>query len=78
MTTSGFGRTLAASTREAAQNYPRQSILCIGSTQTQGCAMRTSMISMAPSSPLEKMVKGIPTQTGGRSGVVFTCSGRCR
>ena len=67
---------LAASTNEAAQNYPKPSVLYIGGTQTRGYATLTSMTSRVPSFPLKETTGNIPSQMAGQSG--FLVGGRSR
>ena len=64
---SGCGSTLAVSTNEAAQSYPRLLIICIGGTKTRRYAMRTSMTSTVHPFPLRE-ITGIPVPMAGRSG----------
>ena len=52
---SGCGWTLAASTSEAAQSYPRPLIPCIGGTQTRKYAMCTSTTSPVHPFPLREI-----------------------
>ena len=64
----GCGSTLAVSTSEAAQNYLRPSIPCIGGTKMQEYAMRTSTTSPIHCFPLRATRRGIMISVDGRSG----------
>ena len=65
--TSGYGSTLAVSTGEAVQSYPRSSIPCIAGIKTRGYDMHTSTMSMAPLFLPRKAMKLIPSRIAGAS-----------
>ena len=65
---SGCGSTLAVSTSEAAQSYPRPSIPCIGGMKMQRYAMHTCTMSPIHDFPLRGTMRGIPTSVDGQSG----------
>jgi len=60
MDMNGCGSTLAASTSEAAQSYPRPSTPCIGGMKTRRYAMRTSTTSLVHPFPLRVTMRSIP------------------
>jgi len=65
---SGYGATLAASTSEAAQNYPRPSTPYIGGMKAGKYAIRTSTTSPIHGFRLGVIMRGIPISVDGRSG----------